>query len=144
MTIDAFKRALVGAKRKKWDKIYVAIDIHDTIVYGNYNVNELPTEFIANSKEVLQYLSKREDIVLLIYTCSHPEEIIKYVEFFNQHNINFKYANNNIDVPNNALGCYDSKMYFNVLLEDKAGFNAETEWTDIYEFVKNNNFNYSE
>lgn len=144
MLLDAFKRAQIGAKRKKWDKIYIAIDIHDTIVYGNYKTDELPTEFIARSKEILQDWSKRDDIVLLIYTCSHPSEIVKYIDFFASHNIIFKYANENSDVPNNALGCYDDKLYFNVLIEDKAGFMAETEWDELDEYVKNNNFNYAE
>lgn len=143
MLVESFKRALAGAQRKKWDKIYIAIDIHDTIVYGNYNANELPTEFIGNSKTILQEWSKRDDIVLLIYTCSHPVEIAKYMEFFKSNDIIFKYANRNPDVNNNELGCYDSKMYFNVLLEDKAGFNAEEECDIINEFVKNNNFNYA-
>ncbi len=144
MLINALERCLESAKRKKWDKIYIAIDIHDTIVHGNYNANELPTEFIANSKEVLQYLSKREDIILLLYTCSHPTEIVKYIDFFNSNDIKFKHSNINPDIPNNALGCYDLKPYFNILLEDKAGFNAETDWAILCAFIKQHNFNFSE
>ena len=76
--LKSFNNAYKSAQKKKWDKIYVAVDIHDTIVYGNYNTDELPTEYIANAKEVLQYISQREDIVLMLYTCSHPHEIEKY------------------------------------------------------------------
>lgn len=140
--LKSFDNAYKNAKRKKWDKIYVAIDIHDTIVYGNYKSDELPTEYIANAKEILQYMSNRNDIVLMLYTCSHPHEIEKYFEFFKNDGIYFKYANENPDVPNTELGCYDRKPYFNILLEDKAGFNAETDWTIIYEYIKNINFNH--
>lgn len=139
MIIKSIKTAFENAKKKNWDKIYIAVDIHDTIVYGNYNANELPTEFISNSKEVLQYLSKRPDVTLLLYTCSHPTEITKYFDFFKSNDIIFKYANENPEVPNNALGCYDKKMYFNVLLEDKSGFDAESDWNIIYDFFKNTN-----
>jgi hypothetical protein len=132
----------LSAQDKKWDKIYIAVDIHNTIVYGNYNKNGLPTEYISNSKEVLQYLSTRKDIVLIIYTCSHPSEITKYLSFFKKDSIIFKYANENLDIHNDSLGCYNKKIYFNLLLEDKAGFNAETDWTILYEYIKNINFNY--
>lgn len=108
-------------KEKNGIKIYIAIDIHDTIVYGNYKTNELPTTFIGNSKKILQEWSKRDDIVLLIYTCSHPSETSKYISFFEKNEIIFKYANKNSDIPNSALGCYDEKLYFNILIEDKAG-----------------------
>lgn len=141
--LKSFNNAYKSAQKKKWDKIYVAVDIHDTIVYGNYNADELPTQYIADAKEVLQYISQREDIVLMLYTCSHPHEIEKYFEFFKKDGINFKYANENPDVPNNALGCYDKKPYFNVLLEDKGAFDAETDWTIIYEYIKNINFNHA-
>src|SRR5690554_2945679 len=70
-----FENARKSAKKKNWDKIYLAIDIHDTIVYGNYDKDELPTKFIGNAKKTLQYLSNRSDIELILYTCSHPKEI---------------------------------------------------------------------
>lgn len=138
-----FSNALKNAQKKNWDKIYLAVNIHDTIVRGNYIENVLPTEFIGNAKVVLQYISKRKDIEMILYTCSHPDEIKKYLQFFKKHDIHFKYVNENLDIPNNALGCYDKKLYFNVLLDDKSGFIAEKHWDDIYTFIRNVNFNCS-
>lgn len=138
-----FENARKSAKKKNWDKIYLAIDIHDTIVYGNYDKDKLPTKFIGNAKKTLQYLSNRSDIELILYTCSHPKEIDKYLEFFKTNDISFKYINENLDIPNNALGCYDKKLYFNVLLDDKSGFDAEQDWDSVLKYVKSNNFNYS-
>ena len=83
----------------------------------------------------MKYLSKRSDICLILNTCSHPHEIEKYLEFFKARDIHFKYVNENPEVPNNALGCYDDKFYFNILLEDKAGF-IESDWYVIYTFFK--------
>jgi hypothetical protein len=138
-----FENARKSAKRKKWNKIYLAVDVHDTIVYGNYNHNLLPTEFIGKAKEALQYLTNRSDIELILYTCSHPNEIEKYIEFFKSHNIRFDHINENLDVPNNALGCYDKKLYFNILLDDKSGFDAEVHWEHILAYCKKHSFNYS-
>jgi hypothetical protein len=136
MILEAFERAFFNARKKNWDKIYVAIDIHDTIVRGNYRTDVLPTEFYPFAKKVLQHLSSRQDIVLILNTCSWPEEIEKYINFFKVYGIDFLYTNENPEVPNTALGCYTTKFYFNVMIEDKAGFNAENEWEELYNYFK--------
>lgn len=138
MLIDSLNNCIIGARKKGWDKIFIAVDIHDTIVKGNYDINELPTSFLYKAKETLQYLSTRKDIVLILYTCSHLVEIEKYFKFFADNDIIFKHCNSNPDVPNNALGRYDDKHYFNILLDDKAGFNGHTEWSIIWDFFHNN------
>lgn len=130
----SLERAYNGALKKGWNKLYLAIDVHDTIVVGNYKTDELPKEFIGRAKHCLQYLSSREDIVLIMYTCSHRPEIDKYIEFFKLHGIEFDHVNWNPEVPNNALGNYTEKFYFNLLLDDKAGFEAKTDWDIIYDF----------
>lgn len=119
-----------------WDKIYYFIDLHSTVIKPNYERGNIPTEFYPYAKEVLQYLSKREDISLIMYTCSHPEEIVDYVEFFKGHNIVFEYINENPEVTTKVggYGCYDTKPYMNVLMDDKAGFEPETEWLEIMEY----------
>lgn len=137
MLIDSLKRCLDSARKKEWTNVFVAVDIHDTIVRGNYKTDELPTDFLFRAKETLQLLSKHPNVTLIMYTCSHPVEIEKYYNFFENNDIDFKYCNENPDVPDNALGCYRDKLYFNILLDDKAGFNGETEWPIVYDFFKN-------
>lgn len=136
MLIDGLVRCYESAKRKNWDKIYIAVDIHDTVVHGNYRTDKLPTEFYPLAKETLKMLSERRDVVLILYTCSWPKEIEKYFGFFEENGISFKYANMNPEVPNNALGDYTDKFYFNFMVEDKAGFTAANEWQIIYDFFK--------
>lgn len=142
--VNSIEKMYLNAKRKNWDKIYIAVDIHDTIVYANYDIEEIPTEFIANSKEVLQHLSDRKDIGLILYTCSHPHEIEKYIKYFKENGIEFEYSNKNPEISNTELGCYDHKLYFNLLLDDKACFNAEKDWTVLYETMNNLNFNFKD
>lgn len=133
--IKTLENAWNAAVRKQWNKIYIAIDIHDTIVYSNYKVDELPTEFTPGAKETLQYLSTRQDIVLILYTCSWPKEIEKYLEYFKLNFIKFDYINKNPEVPNNALGHYDDKLYFNILLDDKACFDFRNDWYIIKNWI---------
>lgn len=130
MIQKAIERAFKKAKERNWDKLYFAVDVHDTIVEANYDKGTLPTKFYPQAKEVLQYISTRGDIVLILYTCSHPEELVKYLDFFKQNEINFQYANENplIQTTSVGLGNYEKKMYFDVLFEDKAGFDPEEDW----------------
>jgi hypothetical protein len=90
------------------------------------------------AKETLQLISNRKDIVMILYTCSHPHEIEQYLKFFTENGINFKYVNENLDVATdlNGYGNYDKKPYFNVVFEDKAGFDAEVEWAKIHRYFK--------
>lgn len=124
------------AIERGWNKIFWAIDIHQTVIYPNYSAAEIPTEFYPLAKEVLKEISNREDITLIMYTCSHPHEIEQYFELFNQNGIHFAHVNENPEVKNAAYGCYDKKPYFNVLLEDKSGFDPSTDWMAIANLLK--------
>lgn len=136
MILKAIDKAFLEMERKNWDKIYYYFDIHNTILYPDYN--NTTTDFYPYAKEVLQYLSKRKDIVLALYTCSYPEEIERYQKFFKEHNINFTHINRNPDIKNTQYGYYQDKPYFNVLFEDKAGFDAENDWKLIKNYFKIN------
>jgi hypothetical protein len=138
MLIDSLESSFANARQKGWDRIYLAIDIHDTIVRGNYRTDELPTDFFPLAKETLQMLSERDDVVLILFTCSWPTEIAKYLQFFEYNGIRFRYVNENPEVPDNALGYYRQKFYFNLILDDKAAFNANDEWKIVWTFFKNN------
>jgi hypothetical protein len=37
-------------------------------------------------------------------------------------------------VANTTYGYYEDKPYFNALWEDKAGFNAEKDWTSLRKY----------
>jgi hypothetical protein len=127
----AIHKAFAIAKTRNWEKIFVAVDIHDTAVVSNYSGNRIPTMFYPNAKEVLQYLSERPDVTLIMYTSSHPHEMLKYKGFFEENGVYFKFINENPDCPSTGYGCYDKKFYFNVLIEDKAGFDAEVGWEEV-------------
>lgn len=109
------------------------VDIHGTVIYPDYN-NKHKIKFYPYAKEVLQYLSKRKDISISIYTCSYPKEIENYIKFFSDNRIEFEYINKNPDVENTTYGYYEDKPYFNVLFEDKAGFDPENDWYHIAEY----------
>jgi hypothetical protein len=137
MIIDSIKTAFETSRKKGWTKMYFAVDIHGTMIKPNYQKGNIPTDFYTDALESLQLMSKRDDIVLILYTCSNPDEIIKYKKLLKDNLIYFRYANKNPEVENESYGYYDDKFYFSVLLDDKAGFNPHTDWKIITEFLLN-------
>lgn len=127
----AIETCLQRVKQKSWKKMYWCFDIHGTILKPNYKSGQIATEFYPGAIEVLQNLSKRQDIVCILYTCSYPHEITQYLELFEQHQIVFKYVNQNPEIVDGGYGYYKDKFYFNVLLDDKAGFDGEHDWFKI-------------
>tara|TARA_R110000782_G_scaffold270273_1_gene370174 strand:+ start:1631 stop:2074 length:444 start_codon:yes stop_codon:yes gene_type:complete len=125
--------------KRNWDKTYWFFDLHGTILKPNYTAGKTPTEFYPLAKETLQLISKQSDIVMCIYTCSHPHEIVEYLKLFKENDINFIYVNENPEIPTdiNGYGCYDKKPYMNVLFEDKAGFDPIVEWQEVYDLLTN-------
>jgi len=119
--------------KHNWPHTYWAFDLHGTIIKPNYEDGNIPTEFYPHALDVLQMLNKREDICMYIFTCSHPHEQEQYVKFFKYNNIDFKWVNKNPEVPSD-YGFYEDKPYFNVLFEDKAGFDPEQDWVDVKDY----------
>lgn len=137
MIISSIKTCVKQITERNWDKVYWAFDLHGTVLVPNYKAGSIPTEFYENAKETLQMISKMPNICLIMYTCSHPNEVEEYLEFFKKNDIHFKYVNENPEVVNGAYGYYADKFYFNVLFEDKAGFET-SEWIDVKYFIQEN------
>jgi hypothetical protein len=136
--LRAVKRFYNDKEKRGWDKGYFFFDIHGTILKPNYQYGNTPKDFYPYAVETLQFLTKLPDVEMIIYTCSHPHEIQEYIKLFADHGITFKFVNENPEVPTqvDGYGCYDKKPYMNVLFEDKAGFDPETEWREVLDFIK--------
>jgi hypothetical protein len=137
MIIRAIENSIKHAKQKKWDKTFWAFDLHGTILVPNYKGGQIPTEFYPFALETLQMISKMPSVCMIMYTCSHPHEIEEYKELFKSNNILFEHFNNNPEVVDGAYGYYKDKFYFNVLFEDKAGFDP-SEWPSVNAFIQEN------
>lgn len=136
MITTAIKKAFANKEKRGWEKMYWAFDIHETILEPNWITGVLPKTFYPGAKDVLQLVSAGEDIVTILYTCSYPSEIADYLLHFEANEIYFDYVNENPEVKNTGFGNFDRKPYFNVLFEDKAGFDAETDWFEVLDLLK--------
>lgn len=126
------------AEERQWFEVYFALDIHGVISQPDYRKTVKEINYYPYAKETLQLLSKRDDIIMFLFTSSYPEEIEKYIEVFKNDGINFKYINENPEISQSkgSFGYYEKKPYFNVYFEDKAGFEPTTDWKPIYKYFK--------
>lgn len=131
------------AEKKQWFETYWGFDIHGTISRPDYRKglkrdenDPIKVIYYPFAKETLQLLTKRTDIILFSFTSSYPEELNQYIKVFEEDDIHFDYHNENPEVSSakGSFGYYEKKPYFNVLFEDKTGFNPETDWEPIYRY----------
>ena len=135
MVTKAIRKAFERKKAKNWDKTYWGIDIHETMIIPNWSEEEIPLQFYPHAKEVMQLISSKQDIICILFTCSHPKEIKVYEPYFRENEIYFDYVNENPEVHSKKYGYYEKKPYFNVLFEDKAGFDPHEDWLKVKEVI---------
>lgn len=126
-------------QERNWDTLYFVIDVHEVILkpdHGNSkDGNGFASEYYPLAKEVLQMLSNRPEIVLIMWTASIKEHREKYMENFKNDGIDFKFHNENPDVANTTTwGDYVSKMYCNIGMDDKFLFDWRIHWKEIQDF----------
>ena len=71
----AFEVAFNRKIEKNWEKIYVVVDIHDTILRACYE-NEETYDYYPYSREALQLMTSREDICLILWSGCYDEKNI--------------------------------------------------------------------
>jgi len=130
------------AEQKEWFETYWAIDIHGTFSIPDYRATKKTINYYPFAKEVLQILSKRKDIILILFTSSYPKELEVYKKQLELDGIIFNYVNENPEISSSkgSFGFYKQKFYFNVLFDDKAGFNPEVDWVHLFTFLTTTNY----
>ena len=135
MSIEkSFDNAFKRMKERNWEKIYVLVDIHDTIFEACYH-NKEEYKWFPYAKETLDIMSHAQQISLILWTSTHDTIINEYLKYFKEHGITFDMINVNHETKNTELSCFDSKTYFNVGIDDKFGFDAENDWKTLYDYL---------
>lgn len=135
--VSAFEVAYEDIVRKGWtERIYVFVDIHSTVIKPTYSKTEDGLDYYEHAKDTLKYLSDRKDIVLIYYSCTPMDRAVAQVAEFAKDGIIFDYINENPEVTTSesGYGDYSMKPYFNVLLDDKAGFDPSSDWVFIWNY----------
>lgn len=128
MNLFNIERAFKDKKRRNWDRLYVCVDLHDVVIQGKYNRHNEGAEYFPGAARVLKQLSFRKDIVLILWTSSHDDATEDILKRMRGDGIEFRYVNENPECPNTELCHFGNKFYFNILFDDKAGFEGVTDW----------------
>lgn len=126
----AITTALNKAFERKWDKITIAVDWHDTICKSTYGGTAL--NFYKEAIAPLRALSKNDKIVLILFTSSYDESVKEFLDVcIEKYDIYFDYVNENPEVENTEYGDFSKKFYYDILIDDKAGFVPEIDWEEF-------------
>ncbi len=136
MNLFNLQRAFEQKRARKYDRVYFAIDLHDTVIPGTYTRYNENRRIYPDCQRFFQWAKNRNDIVLILWTSSHRDSVDEVLHWLRLHGIEFDYINENPMEPSGALCDFSSKFYFSVLLDDKAGFDGEKDWTNIINELK--------
>ena len=114
-------------RERNWPMLYVVVDLHGTIIKPEHD----RIEFYSDAIKVMKWFNGRPDFKTILWTSSFPEEIAKFKEACQKEGISFDFTNENPLEANSKRASFDEKFYFNILLDDKAGFNGSSDWTRI-------------
>jgi len=120
MIHNAIQRAYEKFNTCHWTKIYIALDIHGTVANPDYK--DVSSKLYRSALEPLRAIASLPEVSIILYSCCHPADYNKYYALFERYNISILDFNKNSEVHNTETGCFDSKFYFSVLIDDKAGF----------------------
>ena len=146
---EIFNRAYDRVLQGGYPHLYIAVDVHDTILMksktrviqdGNLYEISLPTAeneyFYYQAKPVLQKFTACDRIKLIMHTSSSPAEITKYQNLFAANNITFDHVNCNPEVVSDvSYADFSQKFFFDILLDDKAGFDPKHDWEELAEWT---------
>ena len=124
MNVFNIERAFQTKKERGWQKLYVVVDAHGTLIKPYHTC----VEIYPHAVEVMRWFNNRHDISTILWTSSHSIEIESILAVCEKANFYFNSINVNPREPNSDRACFDQKFYFNILLDDKAGFEPETDW----------------
>jgi hypothetical protein len=121
-------------KLNNWDKLYFAVDLHNTIIKSGRNI---PLYVYPEAERGLKFLSTIPYITLILFTSTHRELLQPFYCWCYDKFITFKYLNENPECSTNKhQGDYSKKFYYSVLLDDRAGFDYRTDWDLLIETIE--------
>lgn len=135
--INTVKKAF-SLVSEKYPLVYWNIDLHGVCFQSNYT----NSEYLWINEDCVKCLKAITDNPisrLILWSSCHEHEQIKIKEFMSSYGIRVDFFNENPLVENTSYADFSKKYYFSILLDDKAGFEPEKDWYDIYMFVENEN-----
>lgn len=140
--IKAIEKAYSKALQRNFDRLYFAIDLHGVVLKENYQNGkyEFFNDDVVPALKKLQELRPEFKIAIwtIVWSSILDDERQKLDQFFVDNGIYFDFYNENPKEISTSYADFSKKFYFSVLLDDKAGFDPDTDWKLISEWCDNN------
>lgn len=130
-------RAVKAAYEKhseKYPHIFWKIDLHGVCLRSSYQSGEyewINDDVVPALKQIMNCPHSK----IILWSSCYEHEQSKIIEFFNNSGVRVDFFNENPLFGNTEYGCFDQKFYFSILIDDKAGFDPDTEWKIITDFL---------
>lgn len=133
--VTAVAKAYAVMQARNWDTVYWAVDLHGVCLKSNYKTDSY--EWINEAaKRALKVISSLPESKIILWSSVYTTEMAGIKEFFNAEGINVHGFNKNFHEKSNEVSCFEEKFYFSVLLDDKAGFDPDTDWDAIAYYLQ--------
>lgn len=131
----AIHRAYKMKEERGWNIIYWCIDLHGVCLKSNYKQGGY--QWINDSaRKGMKAIDSQPDSVIILWSSVHDEEKADIVKFFNDQGIIIHCFNGNPFEGDTKVSNFSEKFYFSILLDDKAGFDPEVDWSIIETYLK--------
>lgn len=131
-----FNAAWEKKEQRKWDYVYIMVDLHGVVLPSNYHSKNDLTFINPHAEKVLRYFSDADDIILIIWSSSHDTEISAVRLWLLRNGIGFSYVNENPLEKNTPYADFSKKPYFSIVLDDKAGFDPDEDWEELNRWIE--------
>lgn len=144
---ELFSDALRRKKERNFPNLYIALDLHGTVfkpsrrteISNNLEkvVSLEDSEEIAYpyALQVLRLLTASDTCKLILWTSSPKYTIDSLKNFLEFHGVKIAYVNENPDYKRNTYADFSKKFCFDILLDDKAGFDPENDWKLLWNYL---------
>ena len=131
---DVIYMAYKKAAARGWDRIYWAIDIHETVLRPSYDSKVLGDAY-PHAMRALQAILSYPESRIILWSSLSPADMQRHKDHifagFTDEDKAKVYLNCNPECGETEYASFNQKFYFNILLDDKAGFEAEKDWTTV-------------
>ena len=130
-----FGKALVDLEERGWSHLYVVLDLHGTVIEPTWR-KDGAIKFYPDTLEALKMLSDDKRFNLIVWTSAYANDIQKVVDELEKHGIRIDQINGNSLEKSTELQDFSRKFYFNIGIDDRFGFEPETDWRKVIDFLK--------
>lgn len=137
--VEIIDEAMAKKVMRKWKKLYWAIDLHNTILpssrtKGTHDILDIYPGCLLTLKE----LTRAPEHCPILFTSTYPTDLQPFLKTLDEEfGIEFDYVNENPECFDSPYADFSNKFYYDILLDDKAGFDPHHDWNHISMWLSN-------